>query len=56
MITIIKKKIKISKELLSKEVDGEEKHIRTSVNINDKQLDDYIKRLNMIYFNSSDSV
>ena len=55
MITIIKKKIKISKELLSKEVD-EEKHIRTSVNINDKQLDDYIKRLNMIYFNSSDSV
>ena len=28
------------------EVDGEEKYIRTSVNINDKQLDDYMKRLN----------
>ena len=28
------------------EVDGEEKYIRTSVNINDKQLDDYMQRLN----------
>ena len=28
------------------EVDGEEKYIRTSVNINDKQLNDYMKRLN----------
>ena len=28
------------------EVDGEEKYIRTSVNINDEQLNDYMQRLN----------